>query len=323
MGEPLILEILDRRGKVTHRQKFTDFPIRIGRDYSNELILDDDAVSPRHLQIEAADNGWHVVDLGSENGSFAGNAGARFQESTIAADQRLRVGRTILQFRSIASAVAPTVLHGGFLWRLMELLGNLWIMLALLAINIGLLTWSSFLDQANLVKTSDLIVTAASVGFAALLWASAWALLARILNHRAVLFEYISLASIMTILGVITEAIDIRLDYLWPDTLSVGAVTSLLWLVLVFGLGYLHLKLATALSRSKLCTMLGVGVAVLCLILLTTNYRDAHTFTTDVEYNANLQLLPTRLLPSQPTDHFFDDLGDVKDQAQKKAKDLN
>ena len=37
----LIIEILDRFGKLKERHRIESFPCKIGRDYSNNIIIDD------------------------------------------------------------------------------------------------------------------------------------------------------------------------------------------------------------------------------------------------------------------------------------------
>ncbi|GGP17674.1 FHA domain-containing protein [Silvimonas iriomotensis] len=321
MVEPLILEILDRHGRVAQRQKFMCFPVHVGRDYSNDLIVDDEAVSARHLSIEPGpEGGWVVEDLASENGSYASNRD-RISLKRINIDERIRIGRTQLQFRSPQSAIAPTVLQGGLLWRVSQLLGNVWIMLLLLALNVGLLTWSSNTHVFTQIKPSDTAVTAGTLLLGTLLWASIWALLARLLNHRAVLFEYISLGSILALASLLLQAFETRLGYLAHDSAPALITSSIVWLVVMAVMAYLHLKLATALSRRKLYILIGTGLVVMCGFLLLSSYRDEHTFSRDLPFNNDLQLLPLSVLKLQPAGRFFDDLSDVRDSALQKTKD--
>ncbi len=321
MVEPLILEVLDRHGRVAQRQKFTRFPVIIGRDYSNDLMIDDEAVSARHLSIEPSpDGGWVLEDLHSENGSYASNR-QRFTLARVKTDDRVRIGRTQLQLRSPQSAVSPTVLHDGLLWRLSQLLGNVWVMLGLLLLNVALLSWSSNTHVFTQIKPSDTAVTAGTLLAGTLIWASIWALLARLLNHRAVLFEYISLGSLLALASLALQAFEARLGYLAHDSTLALITSSVIWLAVMALAAYLHLKLATALSRRKLYTLIGTGLVVMCGFLVLSNYRDEHTFNRDLSFNGDLQLLPVSALHVTPAAQFFDQLSDVRDSALQKAKD--
>ena len=64
----LIVEVVNRIGHVTERHRFEDFPIKVGRNYQNDLILPDVHISPNHLLIHESEQGWTVEDLDSHNG---------------------------------------------------------------------------------------------------------------------------------------------------------------------------------------------------------------------------------------------------------------
>ena len=44
--------------------------ITLGRSSSCQLVFDDDTVSRRHAALVLRDGAWHVVDLGSSNGTY-------------------------------------------------------------------------------------------------------------------------------------------------------------------------------------------------------------------------------------------------------------
>ena len=69
MMGPWFVELLARNGDVLQRQCVDKLPIRIGRDYGNDVILDDDYAAPSHAIVEP-DAAGHLIlrDLGSKNG---------------------------------------------------------------------------------------------------------------------------------------------------------------------------------------------------------------------------------------------------------------
>lgn len=72
--------------------------LRAGRLGSLEIVLDDSSVSRRHAEVRLGDDGWHVRDLESTNGTYVN--GVRIGST----DQPLRP-RDILQFGKVAVIV--------------------------------------------------------------------------------------------------------------------------------------------------------------------------------------------------------------------------
>ena len=66
----------------------------VGTAADNDLVLADDAVSRYHLELAVAPDGIAVRDLGSTNGTFAGNV--RVRDAVVPRGSQLRVGSTVL-----------------------------------------------------------------------------------------------------------------------------------------------------------------------------------------------------------------------------------
>lgn len=66
------LVVIHRRGGLglTKRIDLARPVIRIGRDTSNDVVLDDTEVSRRHARVEARRRSWVLMDVGSTNGTF-------------------------------------------------------------------------------------------------------------------------------------------------------------------------------------------------------------------------------------------------------------
>ncbi|AKU14924.1 FHA domain-containing protein FhaB/FipA [Luteipulveratus mongoliensis] len=76
----------------------TDAGVLIGRNPECALVLSDDFASGRHARIYRRDDGWYVDDLGSTNGTFAGNQRVT-QGVKLDVGSRLRIGQTVLELR--------------------------------------------------------------------------------------------------------------------------------------------------------------------------------------------------------------------------------
>ncbi|MGE4157968.1 MAG: ATP-binding protein [Planctomycetota bacterium] len=78
------------------RLELPDDPLVLGRERAMGLYLDDEKVSRRHCQICRADDGFHVEDLGSLNGTFV-NAD-KVQNRRLIHGDTLRVGDSTFLF---------------------------------------------------------------------------------------------------------------------------------------------------------------------------------------------------------------------------------
>ena len=109
MNAPYFIEMLARNGDVLHRHQVDALPIRLGRGYDNDFIVDDDYAAPRHAIIEANEEGQMVLrDLGSKNGVV--HLGKRKTSIVMTGDTVIRMGHTTLRVRGADYPVPPEVL---------------------------------------------------------------------------------------------------------------------------------------------------------------------------------------------------------------------
>lgn len=104
MRAPYFIETLARNGDVLARQKIDHLPIRIGRGYGNDFILDDAHTGAEHAIIEAGPDATLLLrDLGSRNGSI--HHGKRFDSIELGGQTVVRLGHTNLRVRGADYAV--------------------------------------------------------------------------------------------------------------------------------------------------------------------------------------------------------------------------
>jgi hypothetical protein len=176
---PYYVEILARNGEVLQRLRIDALPIRIGRGYANDVILDDDYAAPAHALAELDDDGCLVMrDLGTRNGISHG--GRRHASLALSGDTVARIGHTAVRIRSAAHPVAPELpdrtLHR---WE-GTLPGGAGVLLAG-AVSL-FARWLSDIQYIELVRYVEAL--AWGVG-AALLWSSAWAFANRLFGRHA------------------------------------------------------------------------------------------------------------------------------------------
>ncbi|MGH7088358.1 MAG: FHA domain-containing protein, partial [Stellaceae bacterium] len=108
MDEVIWVEVLSRHGSVLARHRCTGRGIRIGRAYTNDVMLDDAYVAPEHAHIVRDETGRLLVeDLGTANGIFAEHGRKRLDRLALDGDSVFRLGQTFLRVRGAGEAVAP------------------------------------------------------------------------------------------------------------------------------------------------------------------------------------------------------------------------
>lgn len=179
MRAPYFIETLARNGEVLHRQRIEQLPVRIGRGYDNDCILDDDHVSARHALIEADADGQPLLrDLGSRNGIIW--RGRRHASVLLDGDTEVRLGHTHLRLRGVDHAVPPelpdTAMYG---WEGAKpaLLG-----LALIGASAALSNWLGSSQSFEPIRA----LLALAYGLAGgLVWSALWAFGNRLFGRHA------------------------------------------------------------------------------------------------------------------------------------------
>jgi hypothetical protein len=317
MNGPYFIETLARNGDVLHRHQVNTLPIRLGRGYDNDFILDDAYAAPRHAVIDTDDDGQLVLrDLGSKNGVI--HRGKRHASLALGGDTVLRIGHTSLRVRGADFAVAPELLdrtRHGWEGALPGLVGMLLIgLFALFTV------WLNDTQSFQLVRYLQALAYGIGAG---LVWGGAWAFANRLFGRHARLGRHLFIfgcaLTAMTAYKIASSAA--------AYAFSLDALTrysSHMAIVIAAGMLFYHLNTVKPHNTRRFAiacmvlALLGSG-----LTLLSNEQRTGRL--ADSPYMSVVLQPSMRVSPDHSVDEFMQDVNALKAQADvertRKVKD--
>lgn len=267
MNAPYFIEFLSRSGDVLQRQRVEQLPIRLGRGYDNDVILDDAHAGAHHAVIEADAGGVPVLrDLGSRNGTVSD--GKRQASVTLEGHVVVRLGHTRLRVRGADFAVAPeladTTMHR---WEgaAPALAG-----LLLIALFTGLENWLSDTDAFQPIRY--LLVVASSLGVG-LAWSGGWALANRLFGTHARLGRHLFILGTGLFAVGAWRALSEVLAFAWSAEL-LTRYGNMMTIALVCGMLFFHLWTIKPHHPRRLAASCGVLLLAGIGLNLMTNLQS-------------------------------------------------
>lgn len=304
MKPPYFIETLALNGEVLHRHRIASLPIRLGRGYDNDFILDDPYAAPRHAVIDADERGALVLrDLETMNGVVHG--GKRHEQLSLTGDTVVRIGHTSLRVRASDYDVEPELLdrrrHG---W---EGLAPGLIGMLLVGLIAGFSLWLGDTQSFQLVRY--LQVLAYAIG-GALVWAGAWAFANRLFGRHARMGRHLfilgcALAALLAFkVGSSVLAFAYSLDWL-------TRYSSHVLILIAAGTLYYHLNTVKPHNARRfgitclVLAMLGSG-----LVLISNEQRTGSM--ADSPYMSVILPPAMRASPDHSVDDFMNDVQALK-----------
>lgn len=269
-SKPLVyVEVVDAHHRVLQRFSLNSPAFTIGRGFDNDIILDDEFISTKHLSVTFENNKFIINDLKSTNGFFIKKKHYLDETFQVEAKQVIKLGQTRLRFRYPQEALDKTaqdrILLGDKFWSSRHpgfVFSALLAMLGLFALDVYLETPIK-LTGARLsgeVLTGVLIVV---------VWAGLWSLFSKIMTDR---LSFIQHAGIFIVANITAMFFAILLSYLFYtfawDGLFSKAITLLIGVIFCW-MVYRHLAVSTHLSQQSRLVIAGVlattGVAIYLL----------------------------------------------------------
>lgn len=304
MNGPFYVETLARNGDVLHRHLVQALPIRIGRGYGNDYIIDDDYVAASHAVVETGEDGTLVMrDLGSRNGIV--HKGRRRDALALDGHTVVRLGHTSLRIRDAGFAVAPELLDRTMhRWEgaLPGLVGLLLVVLFAL--------FTMWLGDTRDFGVVRYLQAAASGAAAGLLWAGMWAIGNRLFGRHARLGRHLFIVggalAVATIYDIVSSivayafSLDAIVRYSSHAVIAIGCAML-----------YFHLRTVKPHHTRGFAAFCGLLLALGSGLTLMSNKQGTGKFADD-HYMALLLPPSLRASPDYSVDSLMGDVEALK-----------
>jgi pSer/pThr/pTyr-binding forkhead associated (FHA) protein len=309
MSAPFFVELLNRNGEVEQRVRVEQLPIRIGRSYENEVILDDEHVAARHAIVEEnADGNLQIRDLDSRNGMSS--QGRRQSQLELTGHTVVRLGQSHLRVRRSNFEVEPeTVDTSNYQWEGWRpaLAG-----VAIISSLTWLSTWLSQTDGFNLLVYLQAVI---SVLLAALLWSGIWAAANRLFGRNPRFGRHLFIVASAMLFLQTWNALASFLGFMfsWEWFTRYGSHIDILVLAIAI---YMHLSTIKRrytrglLMTSLFCSALGSG------LILMTHQKNTGTFADEL-YMGDIFAPGLHIAHDEDVDHFAQAADKLKSQVDK------
>jgi pSer/pThr/pTyr-binding forkhead associated (FHA) protein len=309
MRPPYFVETLARNGDVLHRHQVNALPIRLGRGYDNDLIVDDIYCAARHAIIESEQDGSMVLrDLGTRNGVI--HEGKRKSSVVMSGDTVVRLGHTSLRVRAADFPVPPELvdrtMHG---WE-----GGMPGLVGLFLIGVfSLLTvWLNDTQAFQLIRYLQTLAYGIGAGLA---WGGAWAFANRLFGRHARLGRHLFIFGCGIAAITVFKLASSALAY----SFSIESITrygSHAVILLAAGMLYFHLSTVKPHNARRfagtclILALLGSG-----LTLISNEQRSGRLG--DELYMSVLMPPSMRVAPDHSVDEFMGTVNGMKARLDK------
>ena len=313
MSQIIFVEQLTPDGEVLHRTRLTHLPIRIGRAYDNDIILDDPHTAAHHAQIELNQlDELIIADLGSQNGITLANTREEF--FVVNGDKNYRLGHTHVRIRTADYQVAPEISDStnhrweGFLPAITGLV---------LLLVTGLLSiWLADLNQGTLSKY--LLELVSIFGFA-LGWSGVWALFSKILSGHARFGRHLFIVSAGLAFLEFWEHISNLVAYAFSWEFLTKFSTHPIIIICAVVL-YFHMLTAGNKRPGRLKFYLA-ALAILGSVITMTKAYQSSNHLSDELYMSQIYPPALRLSGDHSLEEFMADMNSLKAKVDENRKE--
>lgn len=318
--EPLIIEILDRFGKMKERHHIDSFPCSIGRDYTNNIIIDDPYISPAHVIIKQIDEHYLVKDNNSMNGVFSLHPVKKQQTILVDDNARIRIGHTDIRFRFATHEIKKTIQERDKPSQISMLLTNGFILPVVWLIFSGAFMLNTYIESLSPVTLQKLFSETFPLLIFMTLWAMTWSVVSKVVTHRFYFAFHATWISCLTLVNIIFENLSEYIEFSFSingAAYFLGLIFSLAITAILF-YGHLHYSAPFSARKSKLISLLA-SMTIIGIIEIFSLLNTAE-FSNTPKYSAIIKPTVFLMSPTNSIDGFFSNVKSIKNSIDKNIR---
>jgi hypothetical protein len=312
----LIVEECTRNGVHVAYHRVTELPVRIGRAFDNEIVLNDPYVSPQHLVLEAGDDGWIAIDQNSDNGTFIGRNNKFTGAKAIVSGDQLTVGRTLLRIWSPAHAVAPSLRLPAQTDSHQRMVIPVYAVISIL-FTAAALTFSRFLETAKQASPLSLFANAIPLLSFTFVWAGIWACAGFIVRRKGHYGLQLMVANGALVFVLLLTALTEYIDYFTNGAISTDIVQYSGMAILSTLLLFSNLAISTGIAnlrRAAIALFIGSGIVATVAI---TDRAESFEKKITPEYSRTLKPPYAKIARSTTLEKFIKESEALFDVVQR------
>ncbi|MDB5921746.1 MAG: hypothetical protein JWN13_682 [Betaproteobacteria bacterium] len=256
--EPLaFVEIVDRHKDVLARHPIYHWPVKIGRGYQADVLVDDPFIAPIHVAIASAgEERFTVLDLGSLNGFSLTASGKRLDTAEVGPDDLVRLGHTQIRIRTPSYAVpAERPLQATALYRRPAA----FMVIAVLVV--ALFLWNAWIMTSD--DDDKYVILLSTIGVITVIgiWISIWSVVSSAIGRRPnfAAHGFVACAGVIALVAAssLFDYLAFGFDMGWLQYVAFVVVAAILAYIV-----YRHLLLNSRATRKTL-VLAGTGISLM------------------------------------------------------------
>jgi hypothetical protein len=316
----IVLELLSRKNKTMQYYKFAGPTVSIGRDYENDLRLDDPYVCANHILIrqQADSNVLQFEDCDSINGVSINNK--QRHSGTLNANDVIKIGRTRLRIVNTSKPVEKA-LHLSALEEKVS-----WMSSTTLAISLTLtyLLYSMAIHYIGSVEEFKLgSVLPTEIGKMAVfcVWPLVFAILAKVFRKESHIVNQFNLLWLVLFVIQGLNLLEYVLLFNIDESVALDSIEFLIFAGIVFGLIWFSLFIAFHQPTQRRNIIASIMSMAILFPLASVSFWGDEEFNPRPEYDSPLLPPMYNFSTAQDTESFLNKSSELFNLVQHQAID--